>query len=140
MEFKLLKYPVNTQKTAKSDTKYPNNLMSGDFEGIKTKHIDIDFIYKNRVVFTPQNLIRRKNLTEYATPSRSDMILDAGLCREGCEALYFSRKARKQGNGAYFEECMGTCFSKLKLVDDFMASNGYVESMIESLRNSKRKN
>lgn len=60
--------------------------MNGDnFQGIKTKHIDVEFIVKNRSVFTPANLIRRRNLVDFSTPSRPDMILDAGFCRSECE-------------------------------------------------------
>lgn len=65
------------------------------FEGIKTKHVDMEFLNRNRTVFTPLKLLKRRNFEHFCQPSRPDMILDAAFCREKCQELYFTPKKRK---------------------------------------------
>ena len=112
--------------------------MSGNFEGIKTRHVDIGFIYKSRSTFLPENLIRRKNLQDYSVPSKADMILDAGYCREKCQSQFFvTDKKKKVVEDNKFGECLGMCFNKLNKLDEFMRSGEYVEALIDGLRTFK---
>jgi len=101
-----------------------------NFEGIKTKSVDNQFVEINRSVFTPKKLIRRRNLKEFSQPSKADMILDAGFCRGNCEDLFFAKRKRRLEDDGKFRSCMETCFGKLKMVDDYLASDEYGEFMI----------
>lgn len=58
--------------------------MSQEFSGIQNTGVELGFIHKQRSVMTPEKIIKRRTLPDLALPSRSDMILDAGFCREKC--------------------------------------------------------
>ena len=111
--------------------------MSQDFAGIQTTGVDLDFIHRQRSAMTPAKLIKRRTLADLSKPSKSDMILDAGYCRKKCEKLHFSPKiseSNSQSSYKSFQSCLGVCFSKLREVENFMATPLYTESLIEKLK------
>ena len=104
------------------------------FEGIRTKEVQFNFLDDTRLEFTPKKILKRFTWKRLNHKDSEELLEDGALCAEHCHAHFLEQGEAGVKN---LRNCTKICYDRLKRVQRLLSEFGHLEDLIEGLNQTE---